>query len=47
MSVHPDATWVAQQARNFSVLTANEANLPTHIIHDLDTKFTKQFDEFT
>lgn len=45
MSVHPDAAWVAQQARNFNVLSAHEATPPTHIIHDLNTKFTKQFDD--
>ncbi len=42
MSAHPDSAWVAQQARNFNVLADVK---PTHLIHDLDTKFTQQFDE--
>src|SRR5205814_7975665 len=31
-------------ARNFVLLTENETAAPTHLIHDLDTKFTKVFD---
>jgi putative transposase len=44
MTTHPDAQWVSQQARNFVLLTDQEAEAPTHLIHDLDTKFTKAFD---
>ena len=44
MTPHPDARWVLQQARNFVLLTDQEAAAPTHLIHDLDTKFTKAFD---
>ena len=35
---------MAQQARNFHILTADESEKPSHLIHDFDTKFTKQFD---
>lgn len=44
MTPHPDGRWVLQQARNFLLLTDQEAAAPTHLIHDLDTKFTKEFD---
>src|SRR6266852_1898182 len=44
MTAHPDAQWGLQQARNFVLLTDQEAEAPTHLIHDLDTKFTKAFD---
>jgi putative transposase len=44
MTLHPDARWVAQQARNFVLLTEQQTNRPTHLIHDLDTKFTAQLD---
>jgi putative transposase len=44
MTPHPDATWVLQQARNFMLQTDNESGVPTHLIHDCDTKFTKAFD---
>ena len=45
MTAHPEAQWVLQQARNFVVLTDPDAEPPTHLIHDLDTKFTKAFDD--
>src|ERR1019366_485079 len=41
---HPDARWVLQQARNFILLTDQEATAPTHLIRDFDTKFTQAFD---
>lgn len=44
MTAHPDARWMAQQARNFHILTADEPDEPSHLIHDFDTKFTAQFD---
>lgn len=43
-TAHPNAKWVAQQARNMSVVFEEEGVSPTHLIHDRDTKFTKQFD---
>ena len=43
MTAHPDGQWVLQQARNFVLLTDQEASAPTHLIHDLDTKFTKGY----
>ena len=45
MTAHPHELWVLQQARNFVLLTDQENSAPTHLIHDLDTKFTKAFDE--
>ncbi len=44
-TAHPDGRWVAQQARNVCMEFAEEEHKPTDIIHDADTKFTKQFDE--
>ena len=44
-TAHPDSAWVAQQARNFLMHVADRAETPTHLIHDRDTKFTRQFDE--
>jgi len=41
---HPDAAWVAQQARNVCMHFAEEEHKPTFVTHDADTKFTKQFD---
>ena len=41
----PDSEWVAQQARNMSMAFEEEGISPTHLIHDRDTKFTKQFDD--
>jgi len=41
MTAHPNEQWVLQQARNFVLLTDQEASAPTHLIHDLDTKFTR------
>lgn len=41
---HPDAAWVAQQARNFQ-MAADDLGLPAkYLVHDNDTKFTRQFD---
>lgn len=44
MTQHPDAEWVAQQARNFSIHLAEEGQGASYLIHDRDTKFTAQFD---
>ena len=43
-TAQPDSAWVAQQARNFLLHTADRGPQPTHLIHDRDTKFTAQFD---
>jgi putative transposase len=43
-TAHPNSEWVAQQARNMAVVFEEEGVSPTHLIHDRDTKFTKQFD---
>jgi putative transposase len=41
----PDGAWMAQMARNMSMVFAEEPAefRPTHIIRDRDTKFTAQF----
>ena len=44
MTAHPDGQWVLQQARNFVLLTDQEAAAPTHLLRDFDTKFTQAFD---
>jgi putative transposase len=44
-TAQPDSAWVAQQARNFQMM-AEDAGLPAkYLVHDNDTKFTKQFDD--
>lgn len=45
MTPNPDATWMAQQARNMSMIFDDEPveRRPTHIIRDRDTKFTSEF----
>lgn len=42
---NPDGPWMAQQARNMSMIFDEEPeeHKPTHIIRDRDSKFTKQF----
>jgi len=42
---NPDGPWMAQQARNMSMIFQEEPEdcQPTHIIRDRDTKFTQQF----
>ena len=44
MSAHPDAKWMAQQARNVAMHFAELPEKPTILIRDLDGKFTKEFD---
>ncbi len=44
-TLNPDATWVAQQARNFLMHAEDVGYSPKLVIHDRDTKFTAQFDE--
>ena len=41
---HPDAAWVAQQAKNFTLQAEDAGMAATHVIHDWDTKYTAQFD---
>jgi hypothetical protein len=45
MTHDPDGIWVAQMARNMSMVFAAECaeSQPTHIIRDRDSKFTAQF----
>ena len=45
MTPNPDGPWMAQQARNMSMIfdDAPGEYKPTHIIRDRDSKFTKQF----
>ena len=45
MTPNPDGAWMAQMARNMSMMFAEEPAefRPTHIIRDRDTKFTAQF----
>ena len=38
ISPHPNAAWVAQQARNFSMHLAEQGQKASHLIHDCDTK---------
>lgn len=44
-TAHPNSAWVAQQARNFLMHVADRDDSPTYLLHDRDTKFTRQFDE--
>ena len=45
MTPNPDGQWMAQIARNMSMIFAEEPaeSRPTHIIRDRDSKFTAQF----
>jgi putative transposase len=45
MTPNPEGPWMAQQARNMSMVFADEPDehRPTHIIRDRDSKFTNQF----
>ena len=45
MTPNPDGRWMAQVARNMSMVFAEEPteSRPTHIIRDRDSKFTAQF----
>jgi putative transposase len=42
---HPDAEWVAQQARNFCMEFQEQDDRPTHVIRDGDGKFRGAFDD--
>jgi putative transposase len=45
MTPNPDGQWMAQQARNMSMIFGDEheEHRPTHIIRDRDKKYTSQF----
>lgn len=43
---HPDEPWVMQQARNVAMWLDDHGIEVRYLIHDRDTKFTKQFDAF-
>jgi putative transposase len=42
-TAHPDSAWVVQQTEAFLDQTLNREEKPSIIMHDLDTKFTKEF----
>jgi putative transposase len=42
---HPTGIWLAQQARNLAMLIEQQPVRPRYLLHDLDTKFTAQFDD--
>ena len=44
-TVNPNSEWRAQLARNMCIVFEEEGISPTHLIHDRDTKFTRQFDD--
>lgn len=44
-TAHPDARWVAQQARNFCMDLPDGDRQRAIVLRDNDTKFTKHFDE--
>ncbi len=43
ITANPDAVWMKQQARNFSMISADEPTPPKYLIMDLDSKFTAEF----
>jgi putative transposase len=45
MTTNPDEAWVVQQARNMSMVFAEEKVAPKCLILDMDTKFTVKFRE--
>jgi putative transposase len=45
MTTNPDEQWMVQQARNMSMVFAEERAKPTHLIMDLGTSFTLRFRE--
>ena len=44
-TAHPDAAWITQQGRNFCMDVADREEKADIIMHDADTKFTKEFKE--
>jgi hypothetical protein len=45
-TIHPDEAWVMQQARNVAMWLDDHGIEARYLIHDRDTKFTRQFDAF-
>ena len=43
-TAHPNGSWMAQQARNFSMHASEIGLPPSHLIRDGDRKFTEHFD---
>jgi len=46
VTLQPNEQWVMQQARNAAMWMEDEGINPRFILHDHDTKYTAQFDEF-
>jgi len=44
-TAHPDAAWVAQQARNFGIYLQETGRELSYLLRDRDSKFTQQFDD--
>jgi hypothetical protein len=44
MTANPDRSWVTQQARNFLLESASEADQPAILLRDFDGKFVPEFD---
>jgi putative transposase len=42
-TLHPNSAWVEEQADLFVDQTIGRENRPDIVMHDLDTKFTKEF----
>ncbi|WP_197442922.1 hypothetical protein [Lignipirellula cremea] len=42
-TLHPNSEWVEKQADCFVDQTAGRDKKPDIVMHDLDTKFTKEF----
>ena len=45
LTTHPNAEWMAQQARNFLMVCQKSGLRPGHLLHDRDSKFTLPFDD--
>jgi putative transposase len=44
MTAHPDAAWMAAQAQQMAAFFGAQPEQPTHLIRDLDSKYTQAFD---
>jgi putative transposase len=44
ITAHPDGVWMKQQARNVAMHFAEQAEKPTLLLRDNDTKYTREFD---
>ena len=40
---HPNSAWVVEQTKEFLDQTTNREQKPSIVMHDRDTKFTKEF----